>query len=78
LNEWEDVVEGQLTSAGTHTYLGRVTWNGQRELLFYLSDQQAASAALKSLSDAHSTRPFAFNCVRDETWEHARFWLDRK
>jgi hypothetical protein len=78
LNTLEDAVEVRLRSAGKFVFVGRVTWNGNRELLYYVNSQQPAVAALKTLSDAHSTRPFAFRCERDEKWEKANFWLNRK
>ena len=33
LNTWEDAVEASLRSAGKFVFVGRVTWNGHRELL---------------------------------------------
>jgi len=78
LNAWEDAVEARLRPQGKYVFVGRVTWNGNRELLYYVDGQQWASGAIKSLSEAHSTRPFAFICERDEAWQHARIWLDRK
>lgn len=78
LNGWEDAVDARLQSAGKHVFVGRVTWKGYRELLYYLKDEQTAIEALKALSDAHSTRPFAFTCERDEKWTKADFWLNRQ
>lgn len=78
LNGWEDAVDARLQSAGKHVFVGRATWNGHRELLYYLKDQQTAIEALNALSDAHSTRPFAFICERDEKWVKADFWLNRQ
>jgi hypothetical protein len=78
LNTWEDAVEAQLRSGGRFVFIGRVTWNGHRELLYYLNTQQPAVEALKTLSDAHSTRPFAFTCERDEKWTKADYWLNRQ
>jgi Family of unknown function (DUF695) len=78
LNTWEDAVEVQLQSAGKFVFVGRATWNGNRELLYYVESRQPAVDTLKMLSDAHSTRPFAFRCESDEKWEKANFWLNRK
>ena len=78
LNSWEDAVEARLQSAGRFVFVGRVTWNGHRELLYYLATQQPASDNLKTLADARSTRPFAFASERDEKWTKASFWLNRK
>jgi hypothetical protein len=78
LNTWEDAVETGLRSAGRFAYVGRVTWNGHRELLYYLATQQPAIDNLKTLAESHSTRPFAFTSERDEQWAKADFWLNRK
>lgn len=78
LNSWEDAVEAKLRSAGRLAFVGRITWNGHRELLYYLATQQPAIDNLKTLADSHSLRPFGFTSERDEKWTKADFWLDRK
>jgi hypothetical protein len=78
LNSWEDAVEARLRSAGRLAFVGRVTWNGHRELLYYLATQQPAIDDLKTLAESHSTRPFAFTSEHDEKWTKADFWLNRK
>jgi len=77
LNAWEDAVEAQLRSVGKVAFVGRVTWDGHRELLYYVESQQPAVEALKKLSDSHVTRSFEFVCERDEKWKKAEFWLNR-
>lgn len=77
LNAWEDVVEARLRPQGRLVFIGRVTWKGERELLYYVDKQQPFVETLKSLSDAQSTRPFAFACERDEKWRKADFWFKR-
>ena len=78
LNSWEDAVDARLRSAGRLAFIGRVTWNGHRELLYYLATQQPAIDNLKTLAESHSTRPLAFTSERDEQWAKANFWLNRK
>jgi hypothetical protein len=78
LNSWEDTVEARLRSTGELAFVGRVTSDGHRELLYYVNSQQPAIDTLKTLSGEHSTRPFAFACERDEKWTKANFWLNRK
>jgi hypothetical protein len=68
LNTWEHAVEERLRSAGKFVFVGRVTWNGHRELLYYVGSQQPTVETLKTISDVHSTRPFAFICERDDEW----------
>jgi hypothetical protein len=78
LNSWEDAVEARLRSVNKFVFVGRVTWNGRRELLYYVDSQQPTVKVLKTLSDEHSTRPFAFACERDEKWTKGDFWLNRQ
>ena len=75
LNRWEDAVEARLQQAGRFVFVGRVTWNGHRELLHYLLVQQPALDDLKALAESRSTRPFAFTCERDEKWTKVDYWL---
>jgi hypothetical protein len=77
LNEWEDAVEARLRSATRVAFVGRVKWNGNRELLYYVDTPKPAVEILQTLENAHSTRPFAFVCERDERWTKADFWLNR-
>jgi len=72
LNAWEEAVEARVQSASIFVFVGRVTWNGHRELLYYVGDQQSTIETLKTLP---GTRPFAFTCERDEKWRKADFWL---
>jgi Family of unknown function (DUF695) len=75
LNSWEETIESNLASAGKLGFLGRVTWNGRRELLYYVGTEQPAVQVLNTLVDAHSTRPFTFTYERDEKWAKADRWL---
>jgi hypothetical protein len=77
LNRWEDAVEASLRSAGKFAFVGRVTWNGHRELLYYLKSEHPAIESLRTLLDSHSTRPFAFSCEPDEKWTKADLYLNR-
>jgi Family of unknown function (DUF695) len=77
LNTWEQVIEERLRSAGKFVFVGRVTWNGHRELLYYVGNQQPTVETLKAISDVQSTRPFAFICERDDEWERVGVWLNR-
>ena len=73
LNAWEEAVEARVKSASIFVFVGRVTWNGHRELLYYVGDQQSTIETLKTLP---GTRPFAFTCERDEKWKKADFWFN--
>ena len=72
LNAWEEQAELAISSAVNSKYVGRVTWNGHRELLYHLKEPEAATSALQRLIDGRTTRPFAFRCQRDESWSRSR------
>jgi hypothetical protein len=74
LNAWEGVVEARLQAVTKLVFVGRVTWNGRRELLYYVGNAQPTVEALKAIS---GTRPFAFTCERDESWAKVDCWLNR-
>ena len=74
LNKWEEEVESRLMGRGRFVFGGRVTWNAQRELLYYLESREPFTAALKALSDDHSMRPFKFFCEKDSGWHNCESW----
>ena len=75
LNHWEDEVESVLSAAVGFKYIGRVTWSGHRELLYYLAEPIAPTAALQKMIEARSTRQFTFRCQRDDSWGHVEGYL---
>lgn len=77
LNNFELEVEARLRSRGGFVFVGRVTWNGQRELLYYVESREPLLAALNAFSNDQATRPFTFFCENDTGWHNADFWLDR-
>lgn len=77
LDKWEQEVESLLTQLGRLAFVGRVTWNAQRELLYYLESNEPSETALNAFSDKKSTRNFRFSCEKDSEWHRAALWLDR-
>lgn len=75
LNEWEDVVEREMLASSSFEYVGRVTWNGYRELLYYLKSPESAVKSLQSMIDQKTTRPFAFRCQRDDGWKQVNLYF---
>lgn len=69
LNHWEDEIEARIAKLGKYFYLGHVSWNGTREVLFYLEKPEPTVSALKKVRDNHSTRPFDFHYEKDEGWK---------
>ena len=77
LNDWEDKVGKELNKGTIVIFVGRVTWNGHRELLYYVSDEASTTKRLRDLIHEGSTRAFAFRCERDDNWDSVRVWLNR-
>lgn len=74
LNQLEDSIEKLLAGTCTFHFIGRVTWNGYRELLYYLDSPEKAAQALQDLIEAKKTTPFAFRCVKDSDWSRASIY----
>lgn len=75
LNSWEDEVEAAIASATNFKYVGRVSWNCYREILYQLEQPEEAASVLQRLIDHGTTRPFAFHCQRDDSWGHVANYL---
>jgi hypothetical protein len=68
LNEWEGLVEKRIASVCRFVYVGRVTWNGSRETIYYIDRDEPVASQLRKLDDDRVSRPFAFLCERDDEW----------
>lgn len=75
LEEWEDLVEKRISTACQFVYVGRVTWNASRELLFYADSTEPISSVLEALSAEHMIRSFSFHCERDDKWERVSVYF---
>ena len=75
LNRWEEIIEGEIGSEGKYVFVGRVSWKGYRELLYYVDSPQDAARKMKNLIQAGSTRPFAFTYKSDPDWTSVRIYL---
>jgi hypothetical protein len=69
LNAWEDSLETAITAECRFVYIGRVTWNGSREVLYYVDKPETLERRLKEPGSALRTRAFAFRCERDDRWD---------
>ena len=58
LNRWEDVVELEIRSRCKAIFIGRVTWKGNRELLYYVDDPQQVVPKIEELIDSGTFAPF--------------------
>jgi len=76
LNSLEDSIQRTLDSITKVCFIGRITWNGYRELLFYLDTPKEADKALQELAEDESTsRKFEHRIKKDETWSSVSEYL---
>jgi Family of unknown function (DUF695) len=66
VNDWEDSLEKQFSGTCRFVYVGRVTWNGTRQLLYYVDASDSIEAKLSKLADRHPARAFSVQAERDE------------
>jgi hypothetical protein len=75
LNRWEDVLDREIHSRCKPIFVGRVTWRGTRELLYYIDDPQQIIPEIQKLIDGGTLRPFAFRYEQDLTWTNVSVYL---
>jgi hypothetical protein len=75
LNDWEDLLEKNYLGECQFVYVGHVTWNGTRQLLYYVDKPDCAEMKLKELAHDSSKRVFDFQFQRDDEWERVRSYL---
>jgi len=75
LNEWETEIERRLGKYTKFVFVGRVTWNGHRELLYYVDDPKRLAPELQNLITQRFLRPFAFRCEHDPNWAKVQRYL---
>ena len=64
LNVWEGVVEARLQAVTKLVFVGRVTWNGRRELLYYMGKEQPTVARHSMPYPVHAHLPSHVNVTR--------------
>jgi uncharacterized protein DUF695 len=75
LDDWEALVEKRIDPVRQFVYVGHVTWNGSREVLYYIDGVEPATSLLRKLRDDHVTLPFAFRCERDDAWDNVSIYF---
>ena len=79
LDDLGDEIEGALaTTKAEHgstnvLFLARITWNGQRELVFRVHDPKLVDTKLKELVAQSSTREWSYEMHGDDEWTDAEF-----
>jgi hypothetical protein len=77
LDDWEDSLEKQLSGTCRFVYVGRVTWNGTRQLLYYVDKSESIEAKLRKVSDSHPARTFTVQVERDEQWNKVSMYFEK-
>ena len=75
LNDWEDSLEKQFSGTCRFVYVGRVTWNGKRQLLYYVDTLDSIEAKLRKLAEEHTGRAFDIEVERDDQWNKVSVYL---
>lgn len=75
LNRWEDLLERNITSRCTSVFVGRVTWKGYRELLYYIDEPTHVVQEIEQLRNAHKLRPFAYRYECDPQWSNVAIYM---
>jgi uncharacterized protein DUF695 len=76
LNDWEDSLEKQLSGECRFVYVGRVTWNGTRELLYYVDRPGSIVPKLEKLAQDGSRRQFTVRYEHDEQWKQVSSYFE--
>jgi len=76
LNRVEDSIATTLHEATPVLFIGRATTKGFRELMFVVSNAEAANAALQQMTATAQERPWEFRVVKDPQWTHVQPILD--
>ena len=77
LNDWEDSLQKSFAGQCRFVYVGRVTWNGKTQLLYYLDKPDCVGPKLKKFADSNPEPVFDFKCERDEHWERVAMYLQK-
>ncbi len=76
LNKFEDEIAPIIKAHGNALFLGRVTNDGWRELIYRIYDPEPVHEHLQGLiSSKKHLRPFDFRIDPDESWEKAQWHM---
>jgi len=78
LNIWEDEIEANIHALTQYAFVGRVTFNAQRELLIYVSSKGALVKKLEEIVRSGACRPFGFNVQDDPNWEAVQPYFEKR
>jgi hypothetical protein len=67
-----------LKAHGNALFLARTAWNGTQQQLYRVRDSDFANAYLvDTITEKSLPREFTFRMEHDETWNHAKWYLQR-
>jgi hypothetical protein len=75
LNEVEDSITAHLADSCQVRYVGRVTKNGFRELIYFVDDPRKANQVLTSLTEEQNLREWEYEMKRDAQWTYVEQYL---
>jgi hypothetical protein len=75
LNNVEDVITSHLADHCKVQYIGRVTKNGFRELIYFVDDPEKANQTLTLLTEQQNLREWEYEMKRDAEWSYAEQYL---
>ncbi len=76
LDKFEDDLEKLLIKKLSFIFVGRITYRGQRELMYYVSNGKKAVEILETLIKKEGMRNFKFICHEDKDWEEVKSYLN--
>lgn len=59
-----------------YVYVGHITWNGSRQVLFYVDKPDSVVETLKKLAGNHPLRTFSVKYERDEHWDKIKMYFE--
>lgn len=81
IDAFGEALDARIKSVGADRpnalFLGRITWNGTRQIVWRVFDPEVANATLQEMIAAKEyPRQLNFQMEYDATWEHALWFLE--
>jgi hypothetical protein len=75
LDEFEDKLNERLIDTCAFQYVGRITGEGSRKLMYYLNTPQETVNLLNKILESNESRAFEYCCEKDAGWEFVNIYL---
>ncbi len=76
LDKFENDLEKLLVKETPFLFIGRITYKGQRELMYYASNGKKAFEILGALIKKERIRNFKFTCREDRDWKEVKDYIN--